>query len=48
MGLTTLKEMKIKHVDVSCDSILVVNHVNGSYEAKDHKMATYLTIVKDL
>ncbi|XP_074342262.1 uncharacterized protein LOC141679746 [Apium graveolens] len=38
MGLTIAKDMKIKNVDVNYDSLLVVNHVKGSYEAKDLKM----------
>ncbi|XP_017256033.2 uncharacterized protein LOC135147082 [Daucus carota subsp. sativus] len=48
MGLTTAKDMKVKNIDVYCDSLLIVNHVNGSYEAKDQKMLTYLDIVKNL
>lgn len=38
LGLITAKDMKIKCVDVYRDSLLIVNHVNGSYEAKDLKM----------
>ncbi|XP_017233034.1 uncharacterized protein LOC108207080 [Daucus carota subsp. sativus] len=48
MGLTITKDMKIKCINVSCDSLLIVNHVNGSYEAKDTKMLSYLDIVKQL
>ncbi|XP_074352134.1 uncharacterized protein LOC141691299 [Apium graveolens] len=48
MGLTIAKDMKIKNIDVNCDSLLVVNHVKGSYEAKDPKMITYLDITKGL
>ncbi|XP_074327523.1 uncharacterized protein LOC141665439 [Apium graveolens] len=48
MGLTIAKDMKIKTIDVNCDSLLVVNHVKGSYEAKDPKMAAYLDITKSL
>lgn len=48
MGLKTTKEMKIKHMNIKCDSLLIVNQVNGSYEEKDMKMITYLSIVKDL
>lgn len=48
MGLKTAKEMKIKHMNIKCDSLLIVNQVNGSYEEKDMKMITYLSIVKDL
>ncbi|XP_074355306.1 uncharacterized protein LOC141694049 [Apium graveolens] len=48
MGLTIAKDMKIKNIDVSCDSLLVFNHVKGSYEAKDPKMVAYLDITKGL
>lgn len=47
-GLTIAKDLKVVHLKVYCDSLLIVNHVNGSYEAKDHKMASYLGIVKEL
>lgn len=48
MGLTTAKDIKIKHIEVNGDSLLIVNHVNGTYEAKDSMMATYLNIIKKL
>ncbi|XP_074327800.1 uncharacterized protein LOC141665695 [Apium graveolens] len=48
MGLTIAKDMKIKNIDVNYDSLLVVNHVKGSYEAKDPKMVAYLDITKGL
>ncbi|XP_074352108.1 uncharacterized protein LOC141691270 [Apium graveolens] len=48
MRLTVAKEMKIKNIDIKCDSLLIVNHVRGSYEAKDPKMAAYLDITKGL
>ncbi|XP_017239352.2 uncharacterized protein LOC108212130 [Daucus carota subsp. sativus] len=48
VGLTTARDMKVKNIDVHCDSLLIVNHINGSYEAKDQKMFTYLDIVKTL
>ncbi|XP_074377664.1 uncharacterized protein LOC141719180 [Apium graveolens] len=48
MGLTIAKDMKIKNIDVNCDSLLVFNHVKGSYEAKDPKMVAYLDIIKGL
>ncbi|XP_074341968.1 uncharacterized protein LOC141679366 [Apium graveolens] len=44
MGLTIAKDMKIKNNDVNCDSLLIINHVKGSYEAKDSKMVAYLDI----
>lgn len=48
MGLTNVKDMNVRHINVNCDSLLIVNHVNGSYEAKDNKMIIYLDIVKNL
>ncbi|XP_074323442.1 uncharacterized protein LOC141660360 [Apium graveolens] len=48
LGLTTAKDMKIGYIDVNYDSLLIVNHVKGSYEAKDPKMITYLDITKRL
>lgn len=46
--LEAVKEMNIKHVHVNCDSLLIVNQVNGLYEAKDAKMITYLSIVGNM
>ncbi|XP_074343068.1 uncharacterized protein LOC141680865 [Apium graveolens] len=48
VGLTTANDMKVKNIDVNCDSLLIVNHVNGSYEVKDPKIITYLDITKKL
>ncbi|XP_074374736.1 uncharacterized protein LOC141715154 [Apium graveolens] len=48
IGLTIAKDMKIKKIDVNCNLLLVVNHVKGSYEAKDPKMVAYLDITKGL
>lgn len=48
IGLTTAKDMKIKNTKINRYSLLVINHVTGSYDAKDHKMMAYLEIVKDL
>ena len=47
-GLTTAQSLGIKNIDVFSDSLLIVNHVIGIYEAKDNKMAAYLDIVKDI
>ncbi|XP_074355902.1 uncharacterized protein LOC141695563 [Apium graveolens] len=46
--LTTAVDMKIVHIEVNCDSLLIVNHVKGEYEAKDCKMLAYLEIDKEL
>lgn len=32
MGLTTEKELKIKYLDVSWDSLLIVNQVNHNFQ----------------
>lgn len=48
LGLTTAKDMKIKCIDAYCNSLLIVNHVNGSYEAKDSKIIAYQNSVKNL
>ena len=48
IGLTTARDLKATHIDVNCDSLLISNHVNGTYKAKDYKMLTYLNIVKEL
>lgn len=37
LGLTTAKDMKVRHIDINYDSLLIVNHVKGSYEVKYHK-----------
>ena len=29
IGLTTTRDLKVTHIDVNCDSLLIVNHVNG-------------------
>ncbi|XP_074327249.1 uncharacterized protein LOC141665167 [Apium graveolens] len=48
MGLVIAKDVKIRSIDVNCDSLLIINHVKGSYKAKDPKMVTYLDITKKL
>lgn len=47
-GLKASEDLKINNIDINCDSLLIVNHINGTYEANDHKMMTYLNIVKGL
>ncbi|KAJ9561447.1 hypothetical protein OSB04_006607 [Centaurea solstitialis] len=41
------QKLGAKHLHVWSDSLLVVNQVNGDFQAKDSKMTTYLKIVKD-
>ncbi|XP_074352080.1 uncharacterized protein LOC141691241 [Apium graveolens] len=48
MGLVVAKNMKIRSIDVNCDSLLIVNHVKGSYEAKDPKMVILGAVTKGL
>ncbi|XP_074356445.1 uncharacterized protein LOC141696160 [Apium graveolens] len=48
MGLTIAKDMNIKNIDVNYDSLLIVNHIKGPYEAKDPKMVANLDITKRL
>ncbi|KAJ9541934.1 hypothetical protein OSB04_028440 [Centaurea solstitialis] len=46
-GLDIAHKLGAKHLHVRSDSLLVVNQVNGDFQAKDSKMTTYLKIVKD-
>ncbi|XP_074351989.1 uncharacterized protein LOC141691147 [Apium graveolens] len=48
VGLTTAIDLKINHICINYDSLLIVNHVKGIYEEKDEKMTVYLRIVKEL
>ncbi|XP_074322949.1 uncharacterized protein LOC141659913 [Apium graveolens] len=48
IGLKITIDMKITHIRVNYDSLLVVNHVKGIYDVKDEKMIAYLEIVKEL
>ena len=43
-GLRLAREMGIKQVKVYSDSQMVINQVNGDYQAKGKNMATYLKI----
>lgn len=47
VALNVVAELKVKGIEVSCNSLLIVNQFNGSYAAKDQKIAKYLDIVKD-
>ncbi|XP_057790809.1 uncharacterized protein LOC131007914 [Salvia miltiorrhiza] len=47
-GLELAKEMKVKRINVFSDSQLVVNQMQGSYQAKDAKMIAYLSKTKEL
>ncbi|XP_057793251.1 uncharacterized protein LOC131009864 [Salvia miltiorrhiza] len=47
-GLALAKELGAKKINVFSDSQLVVNQMQGTYQARDNKMTTYLTKVKEL
>ncbi|XP_038688375.1 uncharacterized protein LOC119987518 [Tripterygium wilfordii] len=47
-GLQLAEDMRIKNLAVHSDSQLIVNQLQGSYQAKDPKMASYLEAVKEL
>uniref|UniRef100_A0A803N973 RNase H type-1 domain-containing protein n=1 Tax=Chenopodium quinoa TaxID=63459 RepID=A0A803N973_CHEQI len=40
--------MKIQHLEVISESLLMVNQVNGEYAAKDARMVAYLEVTKKL
>ena len=42
VGLQLAKEMKVEQLRIYSDSQLVVNQVNGDYQAKGENMAGYL------
>ena len=46
-GLDLAKEMNIKALEITSDSQLIVNQFNGTYQARDLKMVTYLQAVKE-
>ncbi|KAJ9558912.1 hypothetical protein OSB04_013526 [Centaurea solstitialis] len=46
-GLDIAYELGVKHLHVRSDSLLIVNQVNGDFQAKDSKMMTYLDVVKN-
>lgn len=48
LGLTTAKQLGVNRLQAFSDSQLVVRQVNGSYEAKDPKMAQYLKVIQNL
>ncbi|KAJ9544344.1 hypothetical protein OSB04_024051 [Centaurea solstitialis] len=46
-GLDIAHKLGAKHLHVRSDSLLVVNQVNGDFQAKDSKMMSYLKVVKE-
>ncbi|XP_052197259.1 uncharacterized protein LOC127804437 [Diospyros lotus] len=47
-GLRLAEQLGAQNVEVSSDSNLVVQQVNGEYEARESHMARYLAMVKEL
>ena len=48
VSFSLTKEMSIQKLDIRFDSQLVINQLLGTYQARDSKMMTYLTHVKEL
>ncbi|XP_043705449.1 uncharacterized protein LOC122655311 [Telopea speciosissima] len=48
VGLNLAKSLVVRSITVHCDSQLVVNQVNGEYEAKEPRMAQYLSKMHNL
>ncbi|KAJ9543520.1 hypothetical protein OSB04_023227 [Centaurea solstitialis] len=46
-GLDIAYKLGARHLNARSDSLLIVNQVNGDFQAKDSKMMSYLKIVKD-
>uniref|UniRef100_A0A2N9FCE9 Uncharacterized protein n=1 Tax=Fagus sylvatica TaxID=28930 RepID=A0A2N9FCE9_FAGSY len=48
IGLRMAIRLGADHLQVFCDSQLVVNHISGEYLARDERMLSYLSIAKSL
>lgn len=48
VGLRSAKKLKVRKIQIYCDSQLVVNQLSGEFEARNEKMATYAEAAKDL
>uniref|UniRef100_A0A2N9FQ09 Uncharacterized protein n=1 Tax=Fagus sylvatica TaxID=28930 RepID=A0A2N9FQ09_FAGSY len=48
IGLRTAKKLGADHLQIFCDSQLVANQISGEYQARDDRMAAYLTIARTL
>ncbi|XP_076939203.1 uncharacterized protein LOC143607748, partial [Bidens hawaiensis] len=48
VGLRITRKFGAQHVEVHVDSMLIASQVNGSYEAKDDVMASYLEKARQL
>ncbi|KAJ9544085.1 hypothetical protein OSB04_023792 [Centaurea solstitialis] len=47
-GLDIAYNLGARHLHVRSDSLLVVNQINGDFQAKDSNMMTYLKIAKEM
>ena len=47
-GLKLAKELKVKSLEIFCDSQLVVCQITDEYQAREGKIATYLQKAKEL
>ena len=47
-GLRTAFDMGARDIDIYSDSRLVVNQLQGSFEARDYRMKKYLKVVKQV
>ncbi|XP_076939919.1 uncharacterized protein LOC143608896 [Bidens hawaiensis] len=47
-GLRIAKNFRAKYLEAHVDSMLLANHIEGAYEAKDDKMVSYLAQAKAL
>ncbi|XP_076942335.1 uncharacterized protein LOC143612140 [Bidens hawaiensis] len=47
-GLRIAKKLGVRHLEARVDSMLITGQINGTYEAKNDVMASYLSHAKDL
>ncbi|XP_076893594.1 uncharacterized protein LOC143545302 [Bidens hawaiensis] len=47
-GLRIAKKLGVKHLEARVDSMLIAGQINGTYEAKNDIMASYVSQAKDL
>ena len=48
IGLKTADKLGANHLQVFCDSQLVANQISGKYQARDERIAAYLTVARSL
>ncbi|XP_074283351.1 uncharacterized protein LOC141607901 [Silene latifolia] len=48
LGMQLALELGVRNLEVYGDSLLIVNHMNDEYVARDSKMIAYLKVVKEL